>query len=95
MRSRNRELERLVDHLLAKFNAQLRMPLNEVSSFFEWLRGVRFRSDAVALEVIETLRAESSKLELKLYRQEDIATLRTALATLRRQIGELANKAPE
>jgi len=96
MRHKSREIRRLVDDLLAEFDARLRRPLNDLSSFFEWLRCVRFGSEAAERAIIKELRATLPTFERSfLYGETDMAALRAAIATLRRQIIELANKAPE
>ncbi len=97
MRSKpqKREIDRIADDLLAKLDARLRRPLTELSSFLEWLRRVRFRSEASERTVIEALRAELENFERALlYREPETAALLHDISSLRHQIAELA-KGPE
>ncbi len=88
-----REIERMVDDILAKFDARVRRPLNEMTSFFEWLRRVKFNSRSNERLTATALAAEMEKFEKSIFLPEDeVKALSAMIAKYRQYIGEMAKK---
>jgi hypothetical protein len=85
-----REIERMADDILAKLDARLRQPLNELSSFFEWLRRVKFRYEGRERLVAAGLSAEMETFEKSMFSEDQVKALSALISEYRQRIIEMA-----
>ena len=85
-----REIERMADEVVAKIDARLRRPLNEMTSFFEWLRRVKFKSASSESLVAAALTVEMERFEKAMFSDAQATAISQMIATYRQLIGEMA-----
>jgi hypothetical protein len=85
-----REIERMVEDILAKLDARMRRPLNELSSFFEWLRRVKFRHEGNERLVAAALSAQMERFEKGMFSDDQVKALSAMIADYRGLIAEMA-----
>jgi len=86
-----KEIEQVVDDILAKLDARLRQPLNEITSFFEWLRGVKFKSFSAERIVAAALSSDMAIFDKSMFFSEaQVKALSEMISTYRQQIAKMA-----
>jgi hypothetical protein len=85
-----REIEEMADDIVAKLDRRLRRPLNEMVSFFEWLRRIKFKSSSSERLVAAALSDEMERFEKGMFSDAQVAAISQTISDYRQRIAEMA-----